>query len=163
MNKSNWYPEFEKSLVQELKGTKERDLKFFRIEEFLRMAERVDAFSPSCRECATFKLDSEKQKDSIARAVHTPGRERREFDRLQSKMGVHMRKKHGFYPPYYFTYLHSATWTAGLMLAAYLLSQVIRTVEVWVFLTPAFAIGVITGQIVGGRKDRRVREENRIL
>jgi hypothetical protein len=33
----------------------------------------------------------------------------------------------------------------------------------WYFFAPAFATGVITGQVIGREKDGRIRETNKIL
>ena len=159
----SWYAGYEKEVVQQLKGTRERDLRFFRIEEYLRMAERADEFSDSCRECHSLCFPMERQKDSLAKAVQEPGRERRELDRLQSKMSDHMKQQHGFYPPYYFTYLHSFTWTVLLMCFAFIASLFFPDADRWYFLAPAFAAGVLSGQITGSRKDRKIRADKKNL
>ena len=160
---SNWYPEFENEIFQKLKGTKDRDLRFFRIEEFLRICQRVDSYDASCRECNSYKYEIEKQKESIATAVNTPGKERRSFDHLLSKMSRHMKKGHGFYPPYYFMYLYSVMWAAPLVILSLLVSLLFPTITTWAFLAPAFAIGIVSGQIYGGKKDKHIREQNKLL
>lgn len=160
---SDWYPEFEKDIIQKLKGVKDRDLRFFRVEEFLRMAERADNFAPNCRECYSFRLEIEKQKAAIVKAVTVPGKERRDFDRLQTKMSAHMKRTHGFYPPFYFTYLHSLIWTLGMVTIAFLVSFLFADAEMWMFLAPAFAVGVVVGQVIGGKKDRHIRDAEKIL
>jgi len=159
----NWYPEFEKRVVGQLQGAQLRDLRFFRIEEYLRNAERVDAGAATCRECYSLRNEMEQLKDDVATAVETPGKERRQLDKLQSRLADHMRKAHGYYPPYYHTYLHSVYWTVGLMGAAFLLTYLFPDIEKAVFYSPAFAIGVVTGQIIGGKKDRKVRESDKLL
>lgn len=159
----NWYSEFEKGITQKLKGTKDRDLRFFRIEEFMRIAERVDNFSSTCRECKSFKFEIDKQKDSLSKALKSPGRERREYDKLHSGMSKHMQKVHGFYPPFYFTYLYAAIWSVLLISFSLLFWLFFSSITIWAFLTPAFAIGVITGQIIGGKKDRKIRLGNKLL
>lgn len=160
---SDWYAEFENDFFQQLKDAKARDLRFFRVEEYLRNVQRVDAFSSSCRECQSFRHEIEKHKDTVARAVNEPGRERRAFDRLQSGLSEHMKKEHGFYPPYYYTYLYVAGWSAALLALAVFWWWLVRAADIFVFLAPAFAIGVVTGQVIGGKKDRRVRDENKLL
>ncbi|RKD92740.1 hypothetical protein [Mangrovibacterium diazotrophicum] len=159
----NWYPGFEKKVVGQLQGAKERDLRFFRVEEYLRNAERIDGFAPKCRECYSYRNEMEKMADDVVTAVQTPGKERRELDRIQSGVNDHMRKAHGFYPPYYHTYTQSAYWTLGFMLAAFMLTFAFPSIEKVVFYSPAFAIGVVTGQIIGGRKDRKIRDSEKIL
>ncbi len=159
----NWYAEFEKQLVEQLKGTELRDLRFFRIEEYLRNAQRVDEQAAKCRECYMIRKEMDELRDAVAKAVHHPGKERRALDKLQSKTNDHMRKVHGFYPTNYHTYLQSVYWTVGLMALAFLLTFVFPELEKAIFYSPAFAVGVIVGQIVGGKKDRKVRESNKVL
>ncbi|WP_163716555.1 hypothetical protein [Mangrovibacterium lignilyticum] len=159
----NWYPGFEKEVVSQLKGSNERDLRFFRIEEYLRNGERVDENAGKCRECYSFRNEMEQMKDEVATAVNHPGKERRKLDKLQSRMNDHMRKEHGFFPPYYHTYMQSVIWTVGCMLVAFLLTLIFPGPEKVVFYSPAFAIGVVTGQVIGGKRDRKVREDKKNL
>ena len=160
---SSWYVNLEDNLVQQLKDVKPRDLRFFRVEEFLRNASRADQFAGSCRECQSFRHEIDKQKDSVARAINIPGSERRNFDRLQSGLSKHMRKKHGFYPPFYHSYLYSTSLAGILVIIALLLSRLFPDTEIFVFLAPAFALGIVVGQVVGGRKDKQVRDNNKLL
>lgn len=159
----NWYPGFEKKVVDQLKGSNIKDLRFFRVEEYLRNAERTDAQASGCRECYSFRQEIDQMSDDVAKAVHSPGAERRKLDSLQSRMNDHMRKAHDFYPPSYHTYLQSVYWTVGFMTLAFLLTLIFPAVEKFVFYSPAFAIGVITGQVIGGKKDRKVRDSDKIL
>ncbi len=159
----NWYSNYEKDVVHQLEGIKRRDLRFFRIEELLRMAELADKFASSCRECRSFCHQMEKDKESVGKAIREPGPERRELDRIQSQMSDHMRKSHGFYPPFYFTYLHSFIWTALLGALAYVTSLFFPNSDLWNFIAPAFAAGVIIGQVTGSRKDRRIRDSKKNL
>jgi hypothetical protein len=159
----NWYPGFEKKIVDQLKGSNVKDLRFFRIEEYLRNAGRTDGYASECRECDSFRNEIDQLSDDVAKAVQHPGSERRKLDSLQSRLNDHMRQAHGYYPPSYHTYLQSVYWTVGFMALAFLLTLLFPAVEKVVFYSPAFAIGVITGQVIGGKKDRKVRESDKIL
>ena len=159
----NWYANYEKDIVRRLEGTKKRDLRFFRIEELLRMAELADKFAPSCRECHSFCHQMENDKEGVEKAVREPGPDRRKLDRLQSQMSGHMRKGHGFYPPFYFRYLYSFTWTVLLVTLACLAGLFFPNADPWNFIAPAFAAGVIAGQVTGGRRDRRIRDNKKNL
>lgn len=159
----NWYPEFEKSLVSQLQQAKAGDLRFFRMEEFFRNAERVDSMALSCHQCDAFRHELEQMKNEVGKAVMVPGPERRRLDDLQSRMNDHLRKAHGFYAPYYHTYMQTIYWTLSLMAVAFTLSYLFPDVDKAIFYSPAFAVGVITGQVIGGKRDRKIRESNKIL
>ena len=153
----------EKELVEKLRGTKDRDLRFFRIEEYIRMIHRVGDFGDSCAECRKFATMIKRQNQTIAEAIGRPGRERKELDRLQSELQHHMKRRHGFYPPFYFTYLHSFIWIvalgAGAWLLGYLFAPSVRTVV----LLSGLGLGFIVGQVVGGKKDARIRLRKKIM
>lgn len=159
----NWYKKFEDKATEKLRGTKQSDLRFFRIEEYFRNAKRVDGFADHCRECAGFRKKIDDSLEQIAEAVHTPGRERKQLDVLQAEINEHLKKTHGFYPPSYHTYMQSIYWTVGFMAGAFLLTHLFPAIDRWVFYSPAFAIGVLIGQLRGSRKDRKVRESDKIL
>lgn len=159
----NWYPEFEKNLVEQLQQAKAGDLRFFRMEEFFRNAERIGCQAESCRDCEQLRHELEQTKNEVGRAVLEPGPERRRLDDLQSRINDHLRKSHGFYPPYYHAYMQSIYWTLSLMATAFVLTFIFPSIDKAVFYSPAFAIGVVVGQIIGGKRDRKIRESNKIL
>lgn len=149
--------------MEQLNGARPSDLRFFRIEEYFRNAERVDALAESCAACRAFRDQIDQTADQVVKAVSTPGAERRQLDDLQTRVNDHLRKAHGFFPPHYHTYMQSVYWTVGLMVVAFLLTFVFSGLDKAIFYSPAFAFGVITGQIIGGKKDRKIRESGKIL
>lgn len=159
----NWYPEFEKSLVSQLQQAKPSDLRFFRMEEFFRNAERIGSLAATCRQCESLRLELDQLKSEVGKAVMNPGPERRRLDGLQSRINDHLRKRHGFYPPYYHSYMQSVYWTLSLMALAFVLTYLFPGLDKAVFYSPAFAVGVITGQVIGGKRDRKIRENNKTL
>jgi len=160
---SDWYSDFEQDVVLKLKGHKRSDLRFFRIDEYLRIAEKVNLLASSCRECHAFRSAMEKQNDLLVKAIDEPGHERRDLDRLQSRLSDHLRRQHGFFPAFYFTYRYSFFLTVILLGIAFLAYLVSPATDIWYFFAPAFVFGVVAGQVGGAKKDRRIRETNRIL
>jgi len=160
---SDWYNQYEKNIFSSLKNEKNRDIRFFRIEEMLRMAERTDKYSPSCKKCQSFKNRLNECSISIKKAVRYPGKERKELDLLQTEMSTHMRNVHGFYPPYYFSYLYSAIGILVFMAIAIIVYLIFPSFSIWNILSISFAAGVIAGQIAGNKKDNRIKKEGKIL
>ena len=103
----NWAEQINSRIDINLKKSREKDLRFFRIDEFKRNVTRVGEFSASCSICNKTKIDIAESSETITEAVNVPGHARREFDRLISRLSKHMRKEHGFYPPYYYSYTYS--------------------------------------------------------
>jgi len=160
---SDWYNQYEKNIFSSLKDEKNRDIRFFRIEEMLRMAERTDKFAPLCKKCQSFKKRLNEDSMYIKKAVKYPGKERKELDKLQIEMSAHMKKIHGFYPPYYFSYLYSAIGILIFMAITFIMYLIFPSLSLLNIMAVAFASGVIVGQILGHKKDNKIKKEGKIL
>jgi len=158
-----WNQTIGDQLKQELKGVKDSDLRFFRIAEYLRMVKRVDDFSDTCEQCRQFRSEIEQQVKTVRLAVTETGRERRSYDRHIDQLARHMKKKHGFYPPYYYTYSYSFFYTLVAAVAGLLISLFFPSIDRWFFIVPAIVAGLLAGQLIGNRKDSRIRSENKLL
>lgn len=160
---SDWNKKIIANLNEELQGTRDKDLRFFRIEEYFRMVDRVGEFSPTCAECKQFQPHIEEQLKTIKHAIHTPGKSRRRYDRHIDQLARHMKKVHNFYPPYYFTYLYSFFFTLILTSFTFLISLIFPAVSAWYFVVPGFISGLLAGQLYGAKKDGKVRATKKIL
>ena len=81
-------------------------------------------------------------------AINTPGQPRREYDRLIGKLNSHMQKQHGFYAPFYFTYLFAFFGMVGGIVMGYFLLKIIPA-HGWALLSFGFVAGLVTGYIIG--------------
>ncbi len=159
----DWYNKFEKKALDDIKDCKGADLRFLRVEEYLRNAERIDDLSSSCKICASIKQKIEDHAEGLKNAINTPGKERKELDYIQDEIINHMRKVHGYYPPQYHRYMQSVYWLCGFMGVAFICTKVFPNIQDVIFYSPAFVIGVVIGQIIGGRKDNKVIKQNKQL
>ena len=160
---SDWNQKIVTDLRQELQGINEKDMRFFRVEEYLRIVERVDRFSGDCHECRQFKPEIEKHVPIIHHALKSIGKDRRSYDRHLSQLGNHMKKKHGFYPPYHFTYTYSFFFPLVLCVFGFLVSLLFPSISIWFFLVPGFILGLVTAQFYGGSKDAKIRATKKLL
>ncbi|MFV0365025.1 MAG: hypothetical protein ACK5JS_00765 [Mangrovibacterium sp.] len=160
---NNWYPDFESRVLEQIKDSKGSDLRFFRIEEYLRNAERIDIMADDCPSCAKLREKMEQQAPNIKQAIDEPGAHRRALDDIQAELNQHLKKAHGFYPPMYHTYMQSIYWLLGFMFAALLAVKIFPRVPSIAFYSPAFVIGVVIGQIKGGKMDRLITKNNKQL
>jgi len=158
-----WNNHIEEKVRQQLSSFREKDIRFFRVEEFLRMSTRTNEFAGTCRDCASFKHQIEKQVETIGDAISHPGCTRRDYDRLLGKLSSHMQKQHQFYPPFYFTYLLGAVYTVIASTAGFLISLLFPAISPWFFVIPGFILGLLVGQLRGAKKDSIVRKEKRLL
>lgn len=150
------------NINQALEGTREKDLRFFRIDELLRNIERVGKLSESCAECKRLKTEIETTIPNIREAMEVPGKKRRELDRLIARLARHIMKAHQFYPPWHHNYLYSFY---GLVIGSAVgaLTMALLPGQKWEILAAGFAIGLITGQLIGGKKDREIRNNQKLM
>jgi len=158
----NWAEETIDVINSKLKDTKEKDIRFYRVDEFKRNISRIETNSKSCPYCKKQKINITEISNSIDDAVHIPGKTRREYDRLISQLSKHIRKEHGFYTPYYFSYIYSFWGILAGLIAAYILIQIFP--EYWLeMLSIGFVSGLIPGYIWGSVKDKQIRSAKRLM
>lgn len=158
----SWSSEIIQTIDSKLENEKDRELRFFRIEEFKRNIGRVDQFSTSCPFCQKEQINIKEAVDSIDEAVGVPGRTRRNYDRLISRLSKHMQKEHGFYPPFHFSYQHALYGLVAGFLAGFALMKLVPAYGFELMAT-AVSIGLIVTYITGSIKDKQIRHEKRIM
>jgi hypothetical protein len=158
----DWSKQVILQLDKKLQGIKQRDLRFFRMEEFKRNIERVDDFSKNCPACEKEKLSIAEITEKINEAIQVPGKSRREYDRIISRLSTHMQKVHGFFPPFYFTYLFSFFGMIAGVLFGYLLMKIFPAWN-WIMLSSGFVAGLLAGYVWGTRKDAKVRMQKKLM
>jgi hypothetical protein len=145
-----------------LKGIRDKDIRFYRIEEFKRNIKRVDTFSATCPYCAKEKANISDATQKIDEAIKVPGRSRREYDRLISRLSTHMHKQHGFITPYYYTYLFSFFGMVAGLLTGYILQKLIPAYN-WEMLMAGFVSGLLPGYFIGSFRDKKVRTQKKLM
>ncbi|MCF6333857.1 MAG: hypothetical protein L3J11_11285 [Draconibacterium sp.] len=158
----NWAEEINSKIDSKLAEVREKDIRFFRIEEFKRNVARADDFSPNCSFCKSQKINVFETVETIDEAVQVPGKTRREFDRLISRLSKHMQKEHGFYAPYYFSYQYSFYGIIVGFIIGFLLMKVIPQYSIEM-LSLGFIAGLIPSYIWGFIKDNKIRSEKRLM
>ncbi|MCF6356200.1 MAG: hypothetical protein L3J54_00215 [Draconibacterium sp.] len=158
----NWATEIKNTIDTKLKGTRDKEIRFYRIDEFKRNITRVDSFSKSCPFCQQQKIYVAEVVDKIDEAVHVPGQTRREYDRLISKLSKHIQKEHGFYTPYYFAYIYSFFGIVGGLILGYVLTKINHEFRIEM-LSVGFIVGLIPTYVWGSIKDKKVRSEKRLM
>jgi hypothetical protein len=158
----NWSEEIHQKIDSKLESARDKDILFFRIKEFKRNIERVDEFSVSCPECKRKMIDIAEVVEEIDVAVDVPGRKRREYDRLISRLSRHMQKEHGFYAPYHYSYLYALYGViAGTVLGLFLLwLQPNYKLEMFGI---GISVGLISTYIIGSTKDKKIRNDQKLM
>ena len=158
----NWAKKTIESIDTNLADAREKDTRFFRVEEFKRNILRMDKYSASCPYCAQQKIPVGEITIKIGEAIEIPGKTRREYDRITNRLARHMQKEHGFFAPYHFTYLYSFFGIiAGLILGLLLIA--IFPGYTFEMMSTGIIIGLIPAYFKGHYKDKKIRKENRLM
>jgi hypothetical protein len=157
-----WSEEIKSKMDVNLEKSREKDIRFFRIDEFKRNITRVDDFSTSCPFCQKHKIDINEAVDTIYEAIEVPGRSRREYDRLIGRLAKHMRNEHGFYAPFYFSYLYAFIGILIGLTTGFILYKLLPGYGEALFLI-CVATGIIVAYIAGSRKDSKIRTAKKIM
>ncbi len=158
----NWSEEINSKIDINLEKSREKDKRFFRVDEFKRNISRVDEFSGSCNFCQKLKTDIADQVETINKAIEVPGKSRREYDRLISRLARHMQKEHGFYAPFYFSYLYAFIGIfAGLFISFILFKLFPGNGEA--LFSICLGTGIVVAYLTGSRKDRKIRTAKKIM
>lgn len=158
----NWSDEILEPIEEQLKDVKEKDLRFFRVDEFKRNIRRTGENMNSCPVCNKNRIPITEVCQTLLQAIQVPGKSRREYDRLISNLSRHMRKEHNFYPPYHYTYLYSFFGILAGLTAGFLLSLLFPSLVLEMF-SLGFSLGIIPGYIWGSIKDNKIRKEKRLM
>ncbi len=158
----NWAGELNKQIDINLQKAREKDLRFFRIDEFKRNIERTGEFSSRCKFCLHLKSDITATVESLEEAIEVPGKKRREYDKLISRLSKHMQKEHGFYPPFYFSYLYAFFGLIGGFCLSYLLAMLFPARAETIYLT-GFSVGIVGAYFWGNHRDKKVRSSQKIM
>ena len=158
----NWAGNIIKSIDSNLKETRDKDIRFFRIDEFKRNITRVDSFSKSCPVCMKEKINISEISDKIDEAVNVPGKSRKEYDRLISRLSKHIQKEHGFYAPYYYSYHYSFFGIVAGFIIGFILMKILPNYPIEM-LSVGFISGLIPGYFWGLVKDKKIRSEKRLM
>lgn len=159
----NWAEEIDLRLTEKLSGINEKDFRFYRIAEFQRMIKRTGELSANCNECQAMKNDIEAVVESIDKAIHIPGKLRRNYDRLIDRIAKHQRKHHGYFPPYFYTYNFSFIGMLSGTATGWFLGYLILPEFMLYFILSGFVTGLLVTRIWGARKDKKVQNEGKLL
>ncbi len=158
----DWNSQIISTINEKLKDTRQSDLRFFRVEEFKRNVERTGTFSGKCPVCTRQKIIINEIVANIDQAIGTPGKLRRDYDRLINKLASHMQKEHGFYTPFHYTYRHSFYGIVLGTITGFLLMMLFSQYN-WAYLSGGFSLGLLVGYIRGNQKDRKIREKKMLM
>jgi hypothetical protein len=158
----DWTTHIVLQVDEKLKDIKQRDLLFFRVDEFKRNVRRTDENSRTCPACNREKITIPLVVATIDEAISVPGRSRREYDRLINRLSSHMQKEHGYYTPYHFKY-HYTFYGLVAGIAGGLLIMTLAGNQNWAIFSASVSAGLLIGYLRGGTKDQKIRQKKMLM
>lgn len=163
---SDWFTTFRQELDQFSFTRREENL--FNIPRFIQSARWTDHFADQCPVCKKNRSDMLKAAREIEGMIRAPGGSAAEFETLNDTVYHHLKKDHNLTPRSYFIALYAFVgMIAGLLFGGLigLFTDLALETEGGQWLKNALLIGwflgLVAGQIVGKRKDNRIKKLGR--
>ncbi len=162
-NLKSWSLGIKKEIENKRDKIYKRDFKFFKIDRLVRIAEHVDVFSETCDECKTHKEEIEQITEKLSEFLNGTPRQRGEYEKRSEVLVKHLKEKHNLVQAEYFSAVYAlAGFASGLILGGGIF-YLIHPDFFKMGLLGGFTIGIISGRIIGKRKDKQKKKENLIL
>ncbi len=155
MQESLWYKKLEKTAIEQNDLLYKNDFKFFQVDTFLKMAQKIDYFAGECDFCKESKEVSEELAENLFDYLKGDLKSRKAFEKKINAMHDHLRKKHRVYPPSYFISLYSLLGVILGLLGGALIAYLTIPGFMQQSLLFGFVIGLIAGRILGKIKDKK--------
>ena len=150
---TEWYRSLETG-VESLKAKLGRDVQDYHLGRFLKMARRVDEFTPTCPQCRLYQPEIEQMlRDLAAGAPQIPREQKRKFLGGMEVILGHLKKTHGLISEGQNVGLWLGIGAAvGLALGAGLSNPAI-----------GIPIGVALGLAIGTALDNKAKKEGKVI
>ncbi|MCF6240107.1 MAG: hypothetical protein L3J74_02030 [Bacteroidales bacterium] len=163
MQESLWYQKLEKTAIEQNDLLYKNDFKFFQVDTFLKVAQKIDRFSDECPVCKESKQISEELAENLFEYLKGDVKSRKAFEKKINAMHDHVRKAHNIYPPFYFTSFYSLLGVVFGLLAGALIAYLTIPGFIKQSLLFGFVIGLVIGRILGRIKDNRQAKAGLVL
>ena len=163
MQNSLWYQKLEKTAIEQNDLLYKNDFKFFQVDTFLKMAQKIDRFANECDYCKQSKEISEELAENLFEYLKGDMKSRKAFEKKVNAIQDHLQKKHNVYPPSYFLSLYSLFGVIFGLIAGAVIAQLTIPGFMKQSLLFGFVIGLIIGRILGKRKDKKQAKQGLTL
>ena len=168
-NSSEWLTDFNDKLKKGTNDLSGRNYRFLQVRRLAKMAEKVDEYSTSCRDCFFFKND-------LSQIVSNPESFRDNstsgntgYEKSFGLIFRHLKKAHKLYPKSYFASVYSLLGMFFGILAGLLIAYMIFFIQeessdiLKTGVLLGWVIGLVVGQIFGKKRDNEMKKQDRQL
>jgi len=164
-----WLTDFNDKLKKGTSDLSGRNYRFLQIRRLGKMAEKVDEYSTSCRDCFFFKNDLSHLVSNPDNFMDNSTLENRGYEKSFSLIYRHLKKVHKLYPKSYFASVYSLLGMLLGILAGLLIAYMILFIQIGnsdilkTGVLLGWVIGLVVGQIFGKRRDNEMKKQERQL
>jgi len=160
---SIWYDKIEIQISENSEKLYKKDIKFYQVDTFLKLAKKVDEFAPSCTTCKMLKQKIEEVSENLDEYLSGEIAERRKYEKILNEISDHVKKVHKVFPKQYNLYSFSFFGIAAGLVVGWLSAYLVDETYVKGGLIFGFVVGLIAGRIIGKIRDKKLQVEGRIL
>lgn len=163
MSEKNWIVKLKENISREKENFSEKDYKYFHIDRLIKVSEHLDKYSSSCRECLKMKEPIFDLSENLSQHINGKVSDRAHFENIFDEAVTHLKRFHNLYPPFYFNYLYTFFGFAAGMLFGSLVYFLLPDNPVPKLILIMALVGMFIGQVIGRKKDNKVRNKGRKL
>lgn len=159
-----WSKKIKTDINTQIDDIYKRDYKFYKIDRLERIAERIDEFSDNCSECNSLKAEVEDIVTNLSESLKSGNTSlRSQYEKRNEKIVKHLKTKHHLsYKEYYASVYSFFGFTAGTIILGFIGWLILPQLLVFSLLT-GFTVGIITGRLIGKKKDKEQARNKLIL
>jgi hypothetical protein len=160
---NNWFQQIsEKIDHQSQEHISLKDFRFYQIDKLKRIAKFLEQNS-NCLDCKYAKIELDLIVDDLDRLINKSGVNRSEYENRTEKILTHLKKNHGVYQAFHFSYTYAAIYTLiGIVFGLLLSYGLFFGFNPTIFFL-ASGVGMMVGYILGNRKDRFCKRNGKQL
>jgi ABC-type transporter Mla maintaining outer membrane lipid asymmetry permease subunit MlaE len=164
----NWFEEVKQNIEQiSEKNIKPKEVRFYNLGGFITIAQRINEFSSTCKECENLKAEILEVSQNIDKYLNTSNQTRKTYEQKRDSYAEHLKTAHNLVK----RNLYAPTYAfVGLLVGSVLgfaFAQIMQIFNAYnadfmkVSILIGWAIGLIVGRILGTQKDNKVKKEKR--
>lgn len=162
-NLKTWSTGVKRNIESKREKIYKRDFKFFKIDRLIRIADRIDEFSNTCKDCENYKKEIEQITEKLPEYINGYPRQRSEYEKRSEVLVKHLKEKHNLVQAEYYSAVYSLAGLSGGLILAGGIFYLIHPGFFKIGILSGFTLGIIIGRILGKRKDRQIKKDKLIL
>ena len=160
---NNWTNTISQNIENEVLKLYKRDVKYYQVDRFKRMAERIEKFGESCQYCRDLKKDIEDISINLSTYIDDIPTGRRRLEKMDENIKKHLKVEHEIYPVYYNVSLYSFLGMTIGAAAGVPVHFIIPETRLIISIGIPWVIGLLIGYFIGNKKDWKIRRSYRLL